>query len=83
MHAVHCYCFYVICVQKHVWILPRALNAQDGHTRVVQGLHFGQVLYRVAEILGNGEEITRCVVLVNVNDGYIIVSGLCVCGLGR
>lgn len=35
-------------------------KVQDGYTRSVQGVYFGQVLHRAAEILGDREEVARC-----------------------
>lgn len=54
-------CVFLICVQEYGRVLPQVVTAQDGYARAVQGVHFGQILYGAAEVLGDGEEVARCV----------------------
>lgn len=48
-----------IVSEIHVLIVCR-----DGYIRLVKGLHTGQILYGTAEVLGDGEEAARCVIVL-------------------
>lgn len=74
-------CVFVICVQEYGRVLPQVVTAQDGYARAVQGVYFGQVLHGAAEVLGDGEEVARCVSVRMC--AWSIVSGFGVLGVAR
>lgn len=46
-------------LQRHGCARPLPLNCRHGHLRTQQSLHFGQIFYWTAEVLGDREEAAR------------------------